>query len=148
LGFELCRCQLEPRRTVGLFSSNNSKYLKVFWEHVGAADIADHSTTKRVVRITWLPIARPLQRRVQRAESTGFNAMKSGSMSSGTGSVGSYRSESFNHRDGLQFSADLAWSRSAASRVFLNFPTTLITASTSARHLYAFRPPASASCSV
>ncbi|KHN88246.1 U3 small nucleolar RNA-associated protein 18 -like protein [Toxocara canis] len=42
-----------------------------------------------------------------------------------------------------RISPDLAWSRSAASRVFLNFPTTLISASASARHPDAFRPPAS-----
>ncbi|KHN82919.1 hypothetical protein Tcan_14236 [Toxocara canis] len=48
----------------------------------------------------------------------------------------------------LLISPDLAWSRSAASRAFLNFPTTLIIASPTARHPDAFRQPASASCSV
>uniref|UniRef100_A0A0M3IUK7 PH domain-containing protein n=1 Tax=Ascaris lumbricoides TaxID=6252 RepID=A0A0M3IUK7_ASCLU len=46
LGFELTRCQLERRRTAGLFTSNSPKYLKVLWDCVGGADIADHPTGK------------------------------------------------------------------------------------------------------
>ncbi|KHN75288.1 hypothetical protein Tcan_13381 [Toxocara canis] len=51
-------------------------------------------------------------------------------------------------QDVIKFSADLAWSRPAVSCAFLNLRSTLISASTCARHPDAFRPPTGASCSV
>uniref|UniRef100_A0A915ANK2 Target of rapamycin complex 2 subunit MAPKAP1 n=1 Tax=Parascaris univalens TaxID=6257 RepID=A0A915ANK2_PARUN len=107
LGFELTRCQLERRRTSGLFTSNSPKYLKVLWDYVGGADITDHLTgsAKRVVRITWLPLPDSMRRNVE----AGYNAVKSGSVSSGTGSVGSYRSESFITRSAAQAYEGTHW---------------------------------------
>lgn len=59
-------------------------------------------SAKRVVRITWLPMPDSVRRNVEALIGTGYNAVKSGSVSSGTGSVGSYRSESFITRSAAQ----------------------------------------------